>query len=114
LADFVTTPTARERCEKVGRRGDAINLYKIRKTDALRGGKLPTNMEHKGEELPHQNEHYSERFRIPYRRRIKPSDILTRGSVFTSARQRRKIATRTYSTFNYLDKQLIQETSNHA
>ena len=38
----------RERREKVGRRGDAIKLYKIRKTDALRGVKLPTNMKHKG------------------------------------------------------------------
>jgi site-specific recombinase XerD len=31
----------RERREKVGRRGDAIKLYKVRKTDALRGVKLP-------------------------------------------------------------------------
>jgi integrase len=38
----------RERREKVGRRGDAIKLYKIRKTDALRGVKLPANMKHKG------------------------------------------------------------------
>jgi integrase len=38
----------RERREKVGRRGDAIKLYKIRKADALRGVKLPTNMKHKG------------------------------------------------------------------
>ena len=38
----------RERREKVGRRGDAIRLYKLRKTDALRGVKLPTNMKHKG------------------------------------------------------------------
>jgi site-specific recombinase XerD len=38
----------RERREKVGRRGDAIKLYKVRKTDALRGVKLPTNMKHKG------------------------------------------------------------------
>jgi hypothetical protein len=34
----------RERREKVGRRGDAIKLYKVRKTDALRGVKLPDNM----------------------------------------------------------------------
>jgi hypothetical protein len=33
----------RERREKVGRRGDAIKLYKVRKTDALRGVKLPNN-----------------------------------------------------------------------
>jgi hypothetical protein len=33
---------------KVGRRGDAIKLYKVRKTDALRGVKLPDNMKHKG------------------------------------------------------------------
>jgi hypothetical protein len=32
----------------VGRRGDALKLYKLRKTDALRGVKLPTNMKHKG------------------------------------------------------------------
>ena len=38
----------RERREKVGRRGDAIKLYKLRKTDALRGVKLPNNMKHKG------------------------------------------------------------------
>jgi site-specific recombinase XerD len=38
----------RERREKAGRRGDAIKLYKLRKTDALRGVKLPTNMKHKG------------------------------------------------------------------
>lgn len=38
----------RERREKVGRRGDAIKLYKVRKTDALRGVKLPSNMKHKG------------------------------------------------------------------
>jgi integrase len=38
----------REHREKVGRRGDAIKLYKLRKTDALRGMKLPTNMKHKG------------------------------------------------------------------
>jgi site-specific recombinase XerD len=38
----------RERREKVGRRGDAIKLYQVRKTDALRGVKLPTNMKNKG------------------------------------------------------------------
>jgi site-specific recombinase XerD len=38
----------REHREKVGRRGDAIKLYKVRKTDALRGAKLPNNMKHKG------------------------------------------------------------------
>jgi len=37
-----------EHREKVGRRGDAIDLYKIRKADALRGAKLPKNMKHKG------------------------------------------------------------------
>jgi len=38
----------RERREKVGRCGDAIKMYKVRKTDALRGVKLPANMKHKG------------------------------------------------------------------
>jgi hypothetical protein len=38
----------RERREKVGRRGDAIKLYKVRKADALRGVKLPNNMKHRG------------------------------------------------------------------
>src|SRR5271170_1764347 len=37
----------RERREKVGRRGDAIKLYRLRKADALRGVKLPTNMKHR-------------------------------------------------------------------
>ncbi len=37
-----------ERREKVGRRGDAIKLYALRKSDALRGVKLPRNMKHKG------------------------------------------------------------------
>jgi site-specific recombinase XerD len=37
-----------ERREKVGRRGDAIKLYSIRKADALRGIKLPKNMKSKG------------------------------------------------------------------
>ena len=32
----------------MGRRGDAIKLYKDRKTDALCGAKLPNNMKHKG------------------------------------------------------------------
>jgi hypothetical protein len=32
----------------VGRRGDALKLYQVRKTDALRGVKLPTNMKNKG------------------------------------------------------------------
>jgi len=32
----------------VGRRGDAINLYKIRKADILRGVKMPANMKDKG------------------------------------------------------------------
>ena len=34
--------------EKVGRRGDAIKLYKVRKTDALRGVKLPINLKQRG------------------------------------------------------------------
>ncbi len=38
----------RERREKVGRRGDAVKLYQVRKADALRGVKLPTNMKNKG------------------------------------------------------------------
>lgn len=37
-----------ERRENVGRRGDAIKLYALRKSDALRGVKLPNNMKHKG------------------------------------------------------------------
>jgi integrase len=37
-----------EHREKVGRRGDAIKLYALRKTDALRGAKLPANLRHKG------------------------------------------------------------------
>ncbi len=37
-----------EHREKVGRRGDAIKLYKIRKADILRGAKMPANMRHKG------------------------------------------------------------------
>jgi site-specific recombinase XerD len=37
-----------ERREKVGRRGDAIKLYQLRRSDALRGVKLPANMKHKG------------------------------------------------------------------
>jgi hypothetical protein len=38
----------REHREKVGRRGDAIKLYKVRKIDALRGMKMPSNMKYKG------------------------------------------------------------------
>ena len=38
----------RERREKVGRKKDASDLYKIRKADALRGVKLPNNMKSKG------------------------------------------------------------------
>jgi len=34
--------------KKVGRRGDAIKLYKIRKADILRGVKMPANMKDKG------------------------------------------------------------------
>ena len=37
-----------EHLEKVGRRGDAIKLYKIRKADILRGVKMPANMKDKG------------------------------------------------------------------
>jgi site-specific recombinase XerD len=37
-----------ERREKAGRRGDALKLYKLRKTDALRGVKLPKNLKHRG------------------------------------------------------------------
>jgi integrase len=37
-----------EHREKVGRRGDAIKLYKIRKADILRGVKMPANMRAKG------------------------------------------------------------------
>jgi len=37
-----------EHREKVGRRGDAIKLYKILKTDILRGVKMPANMKDKG------------------------------------------------------------------
>jgi integrase len=37
-----------EHREKVGRRGDAINLYKIRRADILRGVKMPANMKQKG------------------------------------------------------------------
>jgi hypothetical protein len=38
----------RERREKSGLSGGDINLYKIRKTHALRGVKLPINMMQKG------------------------------------------------------------------
>jgi site-specific recombinase XerD len=34
--------------EKVGRRGDAVDLYKLRRADILRGAKLPANMKNKG------------------------------------------------------------------
>ena len=37
-----------ERRENVGRQGDAIRLYGLRKADALSGVKLPKNMKHKG------------------------------------------------------------------
>ena len=37
-----------EHREKVGRRGDAIKLYKIRRADILRGVKMPANMKDKG------------------------------------------------------------------
>ena len=37
-----------EHREKVGWRGDAIKLYKIRKADILRGVKMPANMQDKG------------------------------------------------------------------
>ncbi len=42
------TIDGRERREKVGRKKDASDLYKIRKADALRGVKLPNNMKSKG------------------------------------------------------------------
>ena len=34
--------------EKVGRRGDAVDLYKLRRADIIRGAKLPANMKNKG------------------------------------------------------------------
>jgi hypothetical protein len=37
-----------EHREKVGRRSDATNLYKIRKADMLRGVKMPANMKDQG------------------------------------------------------------------
>ncbi len=37
-----------EHREKVGRRGDTLKLYKLRKTDVLRGVKMPANMKHRG------------------------------------------------------------------
>lgn len=37
-----------EKREKVGRRGDAIKLYQLRRADAIRGVKLPANMRHRG------------------------------------------------------------------
>jgi hypothetical protein len=42
------TIDGRERREKVGRKKDASDLYKIRKADALRGVKLPSNMKSRG------------------------------------------------------------------
>ncbi len=40
-----------EHREKVGRRGDVIKLYKIRKADILRGVKMPANMKDRGVNL---------------------------------------------------------------
>ncbi len=37
-----------EHREKVGRRGDAMKLYAMRKADVVRGVKMPANMKHKG------------------------------------------------------------------
>jgi hypothetical protein len=37
-----------EHREKVGRRGDAMKSYALRKADVVRGVKLPANMKHKG------------------------------------------------------------------
>jgi integrase len=37
-----------EHREKVGRRGDAMKLYAMRKADVVRGVKMPPNMKHKG------------------------------------------------------------------
>jgi hypothetical protein len=37
-----------EHREKVGRRGDAIKLYGLRKGDVVRGVKMPANTKHKG------------------------------------------------------------------
>lgn len=37
-----------EHREKVGRRGDAAKLYKLRRADILRGEKLPGNMKNRG------------------------------------------------------------------
>lgn len=37
-----------EHREKVGRRSDAVNLYRIRKADILRGVKMPANMKDQG------------------------------------------------------------------
>ena len=38
----------REHREKVGRQGDAVDLYRVRRADALRGAKMPANMKNKG------------------------------------------------------------------
>ena len=37
-----------EHREKVGRRGDAMKLYAMRRADVVRGVKMPANMKHKG------------------------------------------------------------------
>jgi hypothetical protein len=37
-----------EHREKVGRFKDAVDLYRIRRSDALRGAKMPANMKNKG------------------------------------------------------------------
>jgi hypothetical protein len=37
-----------EHREKVGRRGDAMKSYALRKADVVSGVKLPANMKHKG------------------------------------------------------------------
>ena len=42
------TIDGRERREKVGRKKDASDLYKLRRADAIRGVKLPSNMRNKG------------------------------------------------------------------
>jgi hypothetical protein len=37
-----------EHREKVGRFSDAVDLYRVRRVDALRGAKMPANMKNKG------------------------------------------------------------------
>jgi hypothetical protein len=107
----------RERREKVGRRGDAIKLYKVPESDALRGVKLPT-MKHKGirfhviaqEAISWYIEHGRKDlkgFRIRMNILLKDLEIVSQtksnhpismhGSVHTTARRRRRIATRTGS-----------------